>query len=360
MRRPKVFFFIPSFAGGGAERQCIYLVNKLAQSKSIDIGLVYFHEGVNFHLVDSSLVALFPVVTSSNYNPMNAWVINRLFIAEQPDIVFSWLHASDVFTWAARFLGAKFKWVMAERDSWYPPDFRYWIRSLVGRHADIIVANSHKGSVYWAERGVLPTHQKVIGNILLDEWFLPRVIMPDNGSVCFAGRFEPQKNIPLLLDAFIELSKYRVDTKFNLIGEGSLKPYIEQKINLAREGAISVLGFQSNIRPLFEKTSVFVNVSYHEGRPNTVIENMVLGNRLVLSNIPEHIELVGEQYPFLVDLNISASDLAIVIERALNAPVLSEEKLRFHDKLSSMRVETIAHQYMQLFLSIIGKENEKD
>lgn len=209
MRVPKVIFFIPSFAGGGAERQCVHLVNALSRRNDLAVGLAHFHGGVNYQRIDRSAVQLFPIPTSSNYDPLNALRVRSLFERERPDVVFSWLQASDVVAWCARALGGRFKWMMAERNSWYPADPRFWIRNVVGARADMIVSNSAKGDQYWAERNVPASRRRVIGNVLPDEWFAPRgdrVIKP---SVCYAGRLEEQKNVSLLTKAFAHLSLAR-------------------------------------------------------------------------------------------------------------------------------------------------------
>jgi glycosyltransferase involved in cell wall biosynthesis len=360
MRPPKVFFFIPAFSGGGAEKQCIFLVNALAKRTDMEIGLVHFHEGINYTLIDKAVVPVYRLAVKSNYDPRNALIVKRFFDEHGADVVFSWLHACDVFTWAARALGGKFTWIMAERDSWYPPDLRYWIRSLVGRHADLIIANSHKGVNYWTEKGVEQKNCHVVGNILADSWFEPRRAQSNQKTVCYAGRLENQKNVVLLIDAFIALANSNSDIRFTIIGEGSLKQHIEEKISVDKKTVISVFGFQKNIRPLFEQAAVFVNVSHHEGKPNTVIENMALGNRLVLSRIPEHVELVGADYPFLVESGTSPDALADMILRALNAPVSEAELLSFHARLASMRTESVVNTYAQILINARSRCHEED
>jgi Glycosyltransferase len=356
MRPLHVLFFIPSFAGGGAERQCAYLANGLSSLSDFKVSLAYFHEGVNHGLVDRTQVGLIKIRSRSNYDPRIAWRLKRLIETERPDIVFSWLHASDVFTWCARRLGAQFKWVMAERNSWYPADVRFWLRDRVGRQSDLIVSNSEKGDLYWEKRGVPSVRRRIADNVLPDAWFDARPHSPEAQLVCFAGRMEPQKDIQRLADAFLLLAKERKDVKFVLAGEGSLREDV--CVRVKDEASISCIGFQQNVRPLFERTSVFVNISVHEGKPNTVIENLATGNRVVLSRIPEHIELVGEDYPFLVDCGADPATIASLIERALSTPMHAGERLALHHRLEPMRLHTIVERYASMFVELTSSHVE--
>jgi len=252
-------------------------------------------------------------------------------------------------------LGAEFKWAMAERDSWYPKDPRYWIRDRAGQHADLIVSNSDKGNLYWSSRGVPEARRKVVGNVLPDSWFGARDAWPSAPFICFTGRMEPQKEVLRLTDAFVALSRERPDIRFAMVGDGSLRGEVETTLASSAEGAISLLHFQENVRPLFERTSVFVNISTHEGKPNTVIENLALGNRVVLSRIPEHVELVGDDYPFLVDPQSEPHVIAAMMETALSNPVGEDERRVFHSRLEYMRVSRVAGQYAEILFELSGR-----
>jgi glycosyltransferase involved in cell wall biosynthesis len=352
MRRPKVCVFIPSFGGGGAERQCAYLVNGLVRRSDIELVLVHFHEGVNFERVDSA-VRRVRIKTSSNYDPRNVVRASGVFAREKPDVVFSWLHACDVYAWGARALGGRFKWVMAERDSWYPRDPRFMARSLVGRTADMVISNSRQGDAYWAKRSVPKDRRAIVDNILPNDWFTAAPVARD--FMCYAGRLEPQKNVAVLVEAFVALSERRADAKFVVVGQGSLEDSLKGLAAKAAPGSLALQAFRPDIRSVFERAAVFVNLSHHEGRPNTVIENLALGNRVVLSRIPEHVDLVGDDYPFLVEVGMSAGEISTVLERALDAPMSNLEKDAARARLEPMREDRVVDAYVDIFNTVIGR-----
>lgn len=108
-----------------------------------------------------------------------------------------------------------------------------------------------------------------------------------NRILC-VGRLETQKNY-LNLIRNVENSDYQLD----IVGTGSLRSEI---VNLALDldVKIDLLGSISNKELLnkYEEYRYFVLASYFEGNPKVVLEAMSKGCIPILSNIPNHIELV--------------------------------------------------------------------
>jgi glycosyltransferase involved in cell wall biosynthesis len=57
---------------------------------------------------------------------------------------------------------------------------------------------------------------------------------------------------------------------------------------------IKFLGFKPNIYDYFKVADYFVSASYHEGLPNAVLEALYFGIPCLLSDIPEHLEILGK------------------------------------------------------------------
>jgi len=348
----RIMLLIPAFSGGGAEKQCIFLANALAERDDADVFLVHFHEGVNYSLINRSIVKTFRLETTSNYNPGLALKLAKLIRLLRPDVVFSWLHASDVFTWLARPLSRGFSWAVAERNSWYPKELRYLIRELAALRSDVVISNSAKGDVYWSKRGLPSGRRRVVDNILPSCWFERGLAAPTRATVAYAGRMEEQKCISRLIEAFIHLAQRRPEISFRVAGEGSQRPKVQASIEASGLTNITLEDFQKDVKSFFEASTVFVNISRHEGKPNTVIENLAIGNRVVLSRIPEHIELVGENYPFLVDCDAGAEEVSAMIDRAAITPVSTEELREIHERFGPMRAAAVANHYISIFRQI--------
>ena len=83
------------------------------------------------------------------------------------------------------------------------------------------------------------------------------------------------------------------------VGEGPLLRACQREA----EGAENILfaGWQKNVLSFLQGSSFYISSSLSEGLPNTVLEAMACGVPPVLSDIPSHLELVGDE-PCLKEL----------------------------------------------------------
>ena len=139
MARMRICVLIPGFGIGGAQKQCIYLLNELQKDTELDIHVIYFYEDVNFEFLNQAAVHLHPINVSSFYNPGNIVKVLKVIRRVQADVLFSWLPSCDVYAYFITRFARKTKWVMSERDSHYPPGVRFRIRNIVGKRADLII-----------------------------------------------------------------------------------------------------------------------------------------------------------------------------------------------------------------------------
>ena len=127
------------------------------------------------------------------------------------------------------------------------------------------------------------------------EWetfFVPsRVALPfpeHNAPFIFGtvSCFKPQKNLLDLLQAFERVHQQMPHTKLEIIGDGVLRPILEQWIqehNL--EAAITLHGWQHNVAPLMLNWHSFVLSSLWEGLPCAVVEARLLKLPVISYNV---------------------------------------------------------------------------
>lgn len=349
MKPLRVCFLIQAMSDGGAQKQCIYLLNELQKRNDIELHLIYFFSGIHDHLLETANLAVHRLEIGSNYNPLNIVQLLKLLKQIQPDILVSWLHACDAYSFFVKRSIPRMRWLMTERDSSYPPDPRYWLRRQLGIYADAIIANSEKGKAYWQDAGAnCPCF--VVPNIV------KATPIPGSRaqSAIYVGRLEQQKNVTTVVRSFCVLARRRSELKFFILGEGSLRPELEAIVRAADlERRIDFLGFQQNVLPHLSRAGVVVSLSHHEGLPNAMLESVAAGTLVVASDIPEHRELLGPDYPFYVVDRNSPEASAAVIDSALqskNYDVLGFSKAR----ISKMEPQTISETYMSIFRSIAG------
>ena len=130
-------------------------------------------------------------------------------------------------------------------------------------NSKLFVYNQAIRDAYRAELG-LEKHKIVIGHV---------------------GRFIPVKNHAFLLDLICELRKVIPDISLLLIGDGPLKPEIEEKSKDAGVDDITIFsGVRSDVAQLMQAMDFFVFPSLFEGLPVSLIEAQAAGLKCLCSD----------------------------------------------------------------------------
>ena len=99
------------------------------------------------------------------------------------------------------------------------------------------------------------------------------------------GRFEEQKNHTFLIDIFEQVIRQTPNSFLLLIGEGSLKTEIEEKVRSKNlQDNVLFLGLRDDIPQLLKSMDVFLMPSLYEGLPISAVEAQAANVKLVLSN----------------------------------------------------------------------------
>ena len=92
------------------------------------------------------------------------------------------------------------------------------------------------------------------------------------------GRLEYQKNFAVLIDAFSRIASKFPDWTLKIIGEGSDRADLENKIHESNlPDRVTLEGATDNLQPYFEEASIFCLPSRWEGFPNALGEAMAYG-----------------------------------------------------------------------------------
>ncbi|MEQ2455825.1 glycosyltransferase family 1 protein [Flavonifractor hominis] len=99
------------------------------------------------------------------------------------------------------------------------------------------------------------------------------------------GRFEEQKNHRFLLDIFECIHRAEPDSKLLLVGDGPLRPQIEQEIAERGLGhAVCLTGVVADVWRYYQAMDVLLFPSLYEGLPVTLVEAQAAGLPCVISN----------------------------------------------------------------------------
>ncbi|MEY3788482.1 MAG: hypothetical protein RIQ94_110 [Pseudomonadota bacterium] len=118
----------------------------------------------------------------------------------------------------------------------------------------------------------------------------------DSVIIVTAARLEPVKALNDLVSAFAQAHQQNPQLKLCIIGEGRVRPELEQQIiDLALQTCVCLLGFRHDVTDLLQSADVFCLSSLSEGLPYAVLEAALSNLPLVLSNVGGMAELFTDK-----------------------------------------------------------------
>ena len=161
------------------------------------------------------------------------------------------------------------------------------IRKFVYHHSKNIVFQTKDARDYFdaaiRKKGI------IIGNPIQDN--LP--VWNKNGHrkvFITACRISKQKNIPMLVNAFIAFHCKHPDYTLEIYGDGDPKQYKDQMVqyvnNLAADKFITFMGHSTSIHTIMSNSAAFVLSSDFEGLSNSMLEAMAIGIPSICTDCP--------------------------------------------------------------------------
>lgn len=352
---------IPTLAGGGAERQMALLACE-QQALGARVHVVCVAGGVNEGLLEGSGVTVHVLAKLGNHDPMLVPRLLRLMRKLRPVIVQTWLPQMDVLAgMAARLLAIPH--VLSERASAraYPPGWKHRLRLRFGLRADAVVANSETGLRYWRDAGMRGQPFVVRNGLFAERIVHAQPIVPeevglpaDAKILLSAGRLVEQKNLPLLIDAADLVLDADASAALVLFGEGPLKSRLIERIARMRNAErVRLLGYSEALPGWMKAARVFVSVSLYEGAPNVVMEAMLAGCPLVVSDIAEHRELLGEDKAVLCSVLTPESVSAGILDVLCEPDAAASRAARAAEAASTWSIREAARSYLDVYKRLV-------
>lgn len=335
----RVLVYFPHLRTGGAELAMLRLAQGLRRA-GCSVTLV-LHSADD---VARRLAGTMPIIELGVQKTLGALMpLVRLLRREQPDFLITALTHSNIIAALAKQLAhGRTRVIVTEHapvsalaranGTW-----RYRILPVLlplaysGADAVVSVSRGVDDDLGQLLRGVARSRMHVIYNPVLsadwasfaeapvnDDWFAdeaPPVILS-------VGRLSPEKNLPLLLEAFLLLRQQRPELRLALIGEGVERARLEALIEAAGCGdAVRLLGEQANPLAYMRRAAVFVLTSVFEGFGNVLVEAMATGIPVISTDCPVGPReiLADGVYGRLVE-QADPQRLALAIEAALAEP----------------------------------------
>ncbi len=166
------------------------------------------------------------------------------------------------------------------------------------------------------------------------------------------GRFHPQKNFPLLLEAFAEVRLRYSKARLLILGDGAERPKLEALVKkLGLSGSVEMPGFVANPYAYMRRAKLFVLSSDYEGLPTVLVEALACGCPVVATNCPSGPDeiLQGGKYGQLVTPG-NKEELCAAICYVLENYAKEKKKVQqFHShRIKDFTQEIAIKKYMEL------------
>jgi glycosyltransferase involved in cell wall biosynthesis len=351
----RVLHVINTLQGGGAERQLALLAAGL-RAEGCEVHIALREGGVNLELAESSGATIHWIPGRSNYDPFTIFRLARIIRQVRPDVLQTWVTQMDVFGGVAAIL-TRTPWILADRSSGdhYPRDARHLARRILGRHADIIVANSAQGLLGWKNR-----RRVVIRNaVSIDAIHTANADATDYGDanvVLFVGRLVPEKNVTTLIRALSGIVE-ESNIVALLCGIGPLEKELRAQAGAAeKSGRIRFLGFRKDIPSLLRRADMLVMPSLFEGHPNVTIEAAAAGCPLIVSDMPAHREFLDDESALFAPPQ-DASAFARAIQAVIDDPEAATARARHaQNRVREWSVPAAAKAYMSVYEELVDAQ----
>jgi len=351
-----IHFYLPSFAGGGAERVFVRLANHIAERGRVVHLVVNSATGplrdlvsdkVQLHVLGRRkavfamprLVAhlrvhrpavLISALTRTN---ITALVAARLALAATPVIACE----RNQFSVLCRNYGPIRRVLITAAVRWLYPS----ARAVIGNTAEVTRDIAAVARLDIGKVGVI--HNPAPELLQLDlaradpanhPWFAE-----DSPVAIAIGRLMPQKDYPTMLRAVAQSGS---DLRLLLLGEGPEREALEaEAVRLGIADRVDFVGFRLDRFSYLVRARLFLISSITEGFPNALIEAVAAGVPAISTDCAGGgaREILGSEFPDRIVPVGDAAALADVIRRVLDA----DTKIDLDD--DQMRLARITERY---------------
>ncbi len=161
------------------------------------------------------------------------------------------------------------------------------------------------------------------------------------------GSLIERKNMDIVLNAF---NTYRELHKgvLLILGDGPLRKNLER---IAHEDVIFT-GKVANVPSYLKAADVFISASKAEGLPNTVLEAMACGTKLILSNIPSHVEVFDKSSNICKLFKLDYTSADKIAELMSNIDIYDNQRSAVSDIVKrNFSAENMANKYFEYYKS---------
>lgn len=368
-------YVIDNLGSGGAQRQLVALARELRRGLGWRVScLVYRRDEFNAARLREAGVEIVELPRLHRLDPLLPARMASWLRSESADVVHSFMLRPSLWTLLAVRSMSRCRrpgFAAGERDSVIAGSLGHGaVQWLVYHGCDAVTANSGVAADAIAGRLRVPTGRihYLPNGIDLAGWdreaeeACPLVLEADRLHVALIGRFEPQKNHALLLEALRRIEPARRASwcvwcvGASPAGEGIAHQLEVRARELGLEHVVRFAPPTQRVAALMRGIDLVVLPSRHEGFPNVVLEAMASRLPVVASRVGDVPRLVQDGATGFVFDSDDAEGLAAALLRACGLPA-SERRAMGERARALVEAEygiaTVARAYARLYESLV-------
>ena len=169
----------------------------------------------------------------------------------------------------------------------------------------------------------------------------------------YSGGFIDRKNQREAITAFLAMKK-NADAVLLLLGDGTnfetLKDEFSKNTNILFRGKVS------NVNEYLHASDVYLATSKSEGLPNGVLEAMACGLPVLLSDIPQHMEVLeadpqcGHSYKLG-----NVEQLSALMDQMMDENLFEKGERSYTTVMENFTAEGMSKRYQNLYLKLMNK-----
>lgn len=195
--------------------------------------------------------------------------------------------------------------------NWLVKLYDHTIGRYVFKNATIVAGVSHAAEEF--VRHVYQRNTTVLHNSLDAKFFTHKLIPPKRPVITFVGRLIEAKGVQDLI-----MATQNIDADVWIIGAGNY----ESQLKMLAHKNVKFFGEKNKeeIRELLSKSTLFVNPSYNEGLPTSVLEAGALGLPVIATDVGGTREIIDMGLTGYLSAPRDVSQLRTFIEQVLEMP----------------------------------------
>ena len=174
------------------------------------------------------------------------------------------------------------------------------------------------------------------------------------------ARFDPIKNHLMMLDAFAAARKKNPNLYLIMIGDGTERNKIENKINkLSLNSFVTLTGYQANPSNYLSIFNIFLLSSLSEGTSMTLLESLSLGIPCIVTDAGGNAEIIEDNYNGAVTPNADTEAFAQAILKLATTDfndMRKSARKRFEQRFTNTIMN---EQYRAIYEQLVGENVEK-